>query len=306
MRIILTGGTGLIGKALAIDFIKQQHEVFVLSRDPERRPGQLPAGVKLVKWDGRSVEGWGHLVDGAEAIVNLAGESIAAGRWTDERKQRILNSRLNAGLAVVQAVEQASQKPNVVIQSSAVGYYGPSGDQDITEGTPPGKDFVSQVCVRWEGSTTNLEKMGVRRAIIRTGIVLDAHEGALVPMLLPFRLFTGGSLGNGRQWFPWIHLADEVSAIRFLIEHPEGSGPFNLAAPDPLTNAQFSRMLGKVLRRPALIPVPAFVLRLLFGEMATVLVDGQKVLPSHLENLGYQFRFPHIEPALRNILNKEG
>jgi uncharacterized protein (TIGR01777 family) len=301
MAIIITGGTGLIGRALVANLAADGHEVVLLSRTPERATG-LPAGARAEGWDGRTATGWGHLADGAKAIVNLAGESIAAGRWTAERKRHISESRLNAGRAVVQAVEAATHKPHVVIQASAVGYYGPRGDEEVTEETPPGNDFLAQVAVEWEGSTAPVEALGVRRAIIRSGVVLSSAGGALPPLLLPFKLFAGGPLGHGQQWFPWIHVADEVGAIRFLIEDQAASGPFNLTAPHPLTNAEFSRVLGRVLRRPAIMPTPAFALRLLFGEMATVLLDGQRAAPRRLLGLGFIFRLPEAEAALRDLL----
>ena len=207
MRTIITGGSGLIGRALAAELAAAEHEVIILSRTPGRVSG-LPAGVRAAGWDGRTAEGWQDLADGATAIVNLAGESIAAGRWTAARKRRIAASRQQAGAAVVQAVAGATTRPQVVIQASAVGYYGPRGDETITEDSAAGDDFLAQVCVPWETSTEEVERLGVRRAIIRTGIVLSRDGGALPRMMLPFRLFSGGPLGSGRQGFPWIHHAD--------------------------------------------------------------------------------------------------
>jgi uncharacterized protein (TIGR01777 family) len=301
VRVVITGGTGLIGRALSADLASDGHEVIVLSRWPQRVTG-LPASVRAERWDARSADGWAHLADGADAIVNLAGENIGAGRWTEERKRRILDSRLDAGRAVVQAVERASQKPAVVIQASGIGYYGPRGDEEIAEDEAPGQDYMAQLAVRWEDSTAPVEALGLRRATIRSGVVLSAQEGALPRMLLPFRLFVGGPLGSGRQWFSWIHLEDEAAAIRFLIENEAASGPFNLTAPNPLTNAQFSRVLGRVMGRPAFMPTPGFALRLLFGEMAALLLDGQRGVPRRLLGLGFQFRFPEAEAALRDLL----
>jgi len=301
MRALITGGSGLIGQALATDLVRNGNEVIILSRRPERITGLL-AGVRAERWDGRTAEGWYSLADGADAIVNLAGENISSGRWTDERKRTILQSRLNAGQAVVQAVKAADNKPGVVIQASGIGYYGPRGNEEITEETPPGHDFLAGLATDWESSTASLEALGVRRAIIRTGVVLSNEGGALPRMLLPFRFFIGGRLGGGRQWFPWIHIADEVGAIRFLIENEAASGPFNLSAPIPLINAEFSHLLGQRLRRPALMPTPEFALRLLFGEMATALLDGQQAIPKRLLQLGFTFRFPEAGPALRDLL----
>lgn len=306
MRIIITGGTGLIGRALAADLTGDNHEVIVLSRAPERA-ASLPTGVRAERWDARTAEGWGALADGADAIVNLAGESIAGAgfipsRWTTERKRRIRDSRLNAGRAVVQAVESASVKPRVVVQASGVGYYGPRGDEELTEEASPGQDFLARTAIEWEASTAPVESLGVRRAIIRSGTVFSTKGGALPRLLLPFRLFVGGPFGTGRQWFHWIHIADEVRAICFLIENEAASGPFNLVAPDLLTNAEFSRVLGRVMRRPALMRVPAFALRLLLGEMSIVLLEGQRAVPRRLQDLGFTFRFPEAEAALRDLL----
>jgi uncharacterized protein (TIGR01777 family) len=301
MRVLITGGSGLIGRALATELVRNGNEVIILSRRPERIIG-LPAGVCAERWDGRTAEGWHSLADSADAIVNLAGENISSGRWTDERKRAILQSRLNAGQAVIQAVKAADNKPGVVIQASGIGYYGPRGNEEITEETPPGRDFLAGLATDWESSTASLEVLGVRRAIIRTGVLLSAEGGALPRMLLPFRFFVGGRLGSGRQWFPWIHIADEVFAIRFLIENEAASGPFNLSAPIPLTNVEFSHLLGQRLRRPSLIPTPEFALRLLFGEMATALLDSQRAIPQRLLQLGFTFRFPEAGLALRDLL----
>jgi uncharacterized protein (TIGR01777 family) len=307
MRIIITGGTGVIGRELAASLREDQHEVIVLSRYPEQARG-LPEGVRAVWWDGRTAKAWGYLVDGADAIVNLAGESIGGSglipaRWTPERKQRILQSRLNAANAVVEAVNAATRKPGVVIQASAVGYYGASGDSVITEASAPGNDFLAQVCVQWEQATAALETMGVRRAVIRTGLVLSAGGGVLPRLMLPFRFFVGGALGTGRQWYPWIHIDDLTHAIRFLITRADASGSFNLTAPNPVTNGDFSRALGHAMHRPSLFPVPSFALRLALGEMATLVLDGQRAVPRRLEDLGFVFRFREAEAALRDLLD---
>lgn len=273
----------------------------MLSRHPENVTG-LPAGTRTAAWDGRTAQGWGSLADGAQAIINLAGENIGDGRWTDERKLRIRQSRVQAGAAVVEAVRSASVKPHVVIQASAVGYYGPHGDEELNESSPSGQDYLAQVATAWEASTVGVEELGVRRAILRTGIVLSRAGGALSRMLLPFRLFAGGPYGSGRQWFPWIHIADEVGAIRFLACDPDATGPYNLNAPAPLTNREFVKVLGRTLRRPAWLPVPAPALRMLLGEMATLLLDGQHTLPARLQQTGFQFRYPEAGAALRDLL----
>jgi hypothetical protein len=302
MRVLITGGTGMVGRALSANLVADGHEVIVLSRTPSKAKG-LPAGVLVQQWDAKTAGGWGHLADGADAIVNLAGENIGAGRWTDERKARIENSRLDAGRAVVEAVEQASQKPKVVIQASGVGYYGPRGDEELTEDASPGEDWAAQVVIHyWEAATEPVEAMGVRRAIIRTAPILDANEGALPRMVLPTKLFVGGPLGGGKQWLSWIHLQDAVAGIRFLIENPQAHGPFNLSAPNPVTNGQFMRALGRVLGRPSIMPTPAFAIKLLFGEMATVVLDGQRAIPKRLQELGFEFQFLIVEAALKDVL----
>jgi uncharacterized protein (TIGR01777 family) len=260
-------------------------------------------GIRQEKWDGRTTQGWGHLADGADAIVNLAGVNLSSGRWTVKRKKEILESRTNAGAAVVQAIQQAANKPRLVIQSSAVGYYGPSDIELLNETTPPANDFLARVCQTWEDSTQPVEDLGVRRVVTRSGVVLSTESGALPRMLLPFKFFAGGPLGSGRQWLSWVHLEDEVRALRFLIDNPEAQGPVNISA-KPVTNRQFSQTIGKVMRRPAFFPVPAFVIRLLFGEMSTVVLDGQSVSAKRLMDLGFQFSFPEVEVALEDLLDR--
>jgi hypothetical protein len=306
MRVIITGGTGLIGRALAQELSGGGYEVVLLSRRPDQAIG-LPAGVRAERWDGRTATGWGSLVEDAAAIVNLAGENLAGEsllprRWTSARKDRIVRSRLDAGKAVVEAVEAAATKPRVVIQSSGIGAYGPHLDEELTEEAPIGSDFLSALASEWEASTSAVEALGVRRAVIRIGVVLNRSGGALTRLLLPFRLFAGGWFGSGRQWLSWIHTADLVAAIRFLIEDPRASGVLNLTAPQPLTGRDFGRAIGRVMGRPAFLPVPAIALRLAFGEVSTVVIDGQRVLPSRLLDLGFRFRFPDADTALRDLL----
>jgi hypothetical protein len=301
MRIVIPGGSGMLGRRLAVDLASDGYEVIMLSRTPER-VGGLPSGVKVERWDGRSGDGWYHLADGAAAIINLAGESLAAGRWTDERKQRIVQSRTNAGAAVVDAVNAARVKPALVIQVSGVGYYGPHGDEMLTEGDGPGSDFGAQVCVQWEAGSAPVEALGVRRAVIRTGVVLAPEATALQRLMLPYRFFAGGRLGSGRQWFSWIHIADFLTGVRFLMEHVDASGVFNLTAPEPLPNADLAKALSQVMGRPAWMPVPAVAMRLLFGEMASVLLDGQRVVPGRLTEMGFRFRFPDVRSALKELV----
>lgn len=301
MRVIVAGGTGLIGRALAEELTAAGHQIVVLSRRPEQVRGLTP-GVEIAGWDGRTAKGWGSLVEGAGGIVNLTGENLAQGRWSEERKEALRQSRLQAGQAIVDAVEAAQKKPYALIQASGIGYYGPHGDEEVTEESPPGNDFLGRLAVEWEASTAAVEAMGVRRAVIRTGVVLSLAGGALPRLMLPFRFFVGGPLGSGRQWVSWIHIADEARAIRFLLENESTYGPYNLAAPNPLTNRQLARLLGRVLRRPAFFPVPAPALRLLFGEMADVLLTGQRAVPRRLLAAGFRFRFSEAETALMNLI----
>ncbi len=300
MRTILLGGSGFIGSLLARDLLADGHEVVIVSRRPIEV--RIPEGAQAAGWDGASAEGWGRLVDGADAVLNLAGESIGGGRWSRARKERILRSRELAGEAVCAAVEAARTKPRVVFQISGVGYYGTAGDQVIAEGEPAGSDFLAQVARRWEDATLPVEAMGVRRVVARTGVVLSASTGVLPRMMLPFRLFIGGPLGSGRQWVSWIHQADLVRGVRFLLENESASGVVNLTSPQPLSNADFGKTLGRVMRRPYWIPAPGFVLRLALGEMSMLVLEGQRVIPRRLHEMGFQFRFPTLESALRDLL----
>lgn len=302
MHTIITGGTGLIGRALVDSLVADGHTATVLTRSPQRHQGSFGPGVELVRWDGSSADGWGHLVETADAIVNLAGEGIADGRWTPERKKRIVQSRVDAGKAVTEAIRSATKRPEVLVQASAVGYYGPSDETILPESAPPGNDFLAQVCFDWEASSAEVESLGVRRAIIRTGVVISTQGGAFPKLALPFKLFAGGPIGSGKQYFPWIHIDDQVRAIRFLMENREASGPFNLAAPAPPTNKEFVQKLGKAMNRPALLPVPSFALKILFGEMSTVLLDGQRAVPAALERAGFGFTYPEATEATRDIL----
>ncbi len=302
MRVLITGGTGLIGSALIRSLRDSNSEITVLTRSPDRHQGLMQSGVRLVRWDGETAEGWGHLVSQVDAVVNLAGEGIADGRWSTARKERIRESRVRAGNALVSAIGDAESVPKTLIQSSAVGYYGPGADEIMTEQTSPGEDFLANVCSEWEASTAEVEAMGVRRVVIRTGVVLSSDGGALPRMTLPFRLFAGGPLGSGKQYFPWIHIADEVAAIRFLMENERASGPYNLAAPNPPQNREFVRDLGRAMGRPSLLPTPSFALQALFGEMSTVLLDGQRAVPARLQEDGYAFIFPETVAALRDLV----
>lgn len=305
MRVVITGGTGLIGSALARHLGAAGYDAVVLTRSLGK-VGPLPPGVRAEQWDGTTGKSWSHLLDGETSIVHLAGEGIADGRWSEDRKRRIRDSRITSGKAVLEAIQSASSRPKALLQGAAVGYYGPRGDDEILEGQPPGHGFLADVCVDWEASTAAAESLGVRRVLLRTGVVLAREGGALPRMAMPFRMMAGAPLGSGRQWLPWIHIADEIGAIRFLMERDDARGPFNLTAPKPVTNRELGDVLGRVLRRPSPLQalglgVPAPIFRAMLGEMADAVLDSQRVLPARLLDLGYPFRYPDIDSALRDL-----
>jgi uncharacterized protein (TIGR01777 family) len=300
MNILISGGSGFIGTALTRSLLADGHQVWILTRNTQR--AVVDVGVKYVSWEDLAEPGQPDLLAQMDAVVNLAGENIGARPWTRGRKERILASRLEAGKLLVEAIRKTGRRPEVFIQASAVGFYGLHPAGPVTEVSPAGSDYLAEVCKAWETSTLPVEEMGVRRVVIRTGVVLAKDEGPLPRMLLPFRLFVGGPLGNGKQGFPWIHPADEVAAIRFLIENEKAVGVFNLCSPYPLSNAVFGRMLARVMKRPFWLPAPPFALRLLLGEMSTLVVDGQYMIPARLQELGYRFRFESAEDALQDLL----
>jgi hypothetical protein len=307
MRVLMTGGTGLIGRALTSELVAAGHAVTILTRRPE---GHLPGGAEYVAWDGSTLAEASRLVEQCDAVIHLAGQSIAGEntfsilfrRWSPGVKREILASRLRAGEGLLRAIEGAHSKPKVFLQSSAVGYYGADVRYPVDETAPPGEDFLARVCVAWEQSSARVEAWGMRRAILRSGVVLSSEGGVLPMVALPFRFFAGGRLGDGRQPFSWIHVHDEARAIRFLLEDSGASGAFNLVAPHLITNADLAHTLSPALRRPGWLPVPAFALRALLGEKASLVLQGQQVLPRRLESLGFSYSFPRIEPALHDLL----
>ncbi|MCC6614621.1 MAG: TIGR01777 family protein [Anaerolineae bacterium] len=299
MRVIITGGTGLIGRRLTAQLLADNHEVIVLTRNPEKSEN-LPSGAHAHKWDAQTAEGWGQLVNGDTAIVNLAGRSIMNIPFTESHKQRVLESRLAAGRAVKMAVEQAAEKPRVIIQSGAIGYYGNRGDDVMTEESAPADDWFGGVCKAWEDAVDGAQARIVK---MRTGFVIDTAGGGLKPFLLAGRFF-GGWLGNGQQWMSWIHLDDECRAIRFLIDHEDASGPFNLVAPNPVRNKEFVKTIAKVMGTAALVPAPEFALRLALDGAASLVLDSQRVSAQKLLDLGFEFKFSTLEPAMRDLLKK--
>ncbi len=300
MRVVILGGSGFIGRALTRCLARDGHEVVIVSRGAPLAAG---GGVSYAPFDGRSGAGWRERLDGADVLVNLAGENIASGYWTAARKHRILESRLAAGRAVMDALATVSSRPAVLVQGSATGYYGDRGEAPAAEDGPVGRGFLAEVAAKWEASTAGAEALGVRRVVARTAVVLDGRGGALPRMLAPFRFFIGGPLGSGNQWFPWIHLVDEVRAIRFLLECSEAQGPYNLAAPGAVTQRELAQAIGRALSRPAWLRAPETALRLVLGEMAQELfLNGVRALPQRLTRLGFAFRFPTLTAALDDIL----
>ena len=298
MKVLIAGASGFIGKALCKE-LYNDYEVIALSRDVRRSAAVIGAYAKVIEWDGRTTGTWVKYADESYAIINLAGEPIASGKWTNSKKAGILHSRLDSTRAIVAGIKQLKNKPSVVIQASAIGYYGPQGNEELTEKSPSGKGFLSEVCQGVELCTEPLSGLGVRSVVIRTGVVLDKAGGALPKLAKPFKYFVGGYPGSGKQWFSWITLEDEVAAIRFLMESDKQQGVFNLTAPEPVTMKDFCRKLGKELRSPSWTFVPGFVLRKVYGEMADeMILSGQKVLPEKLLAAGFQFKYPKIREAL--------
>jgi uncharacterized protein len=302
MKIILAGATGFIGRALVRRLHARGDAVIVLTRNAAPPAGGFPEGVRAELWDGKRQGGWSAALDGADAVVNLAGASIGSGRWTKARKDELLRSRIEPTRALAQACASVASAPSVFVSASAVGFYHPTGDAPVTEEDPSGTGFLAEMARQWEGEARTAERSGVRVVITRFGVVLGRGGGALERMLLPFRLFAGGSLGSGKQWFPWIHVDDVVGAILFAIDSPRLSGPVNFVAPDPLTMRAFARILGGVLHRPSWLPVPAFALRLLLGEMSVIVLGGRPVVPAKLVEAGYPFAYSRVAVALRSFL----
>lgn len=302
MNVLIAGGSGLIGSSLTQALLQAGNKVWILSRSPERV--RLPAGAQAVGWDAATTQGWGEWIEHVDAMVNLTGENLGAGRWTATRRARFYSSRVDSGKAILAAIAQAASKPKVLIQSSAIGYYGNGGDRELDESSPAGSDSLAQLCVDWENSTRAVEELGVRRVVIRTGVALAPDAEVFKRLSLPFRLFVGGPVGSGRQWLAWIHMTDVIAAIQFLIENPAAQGPYNLTAPQPVRNADFGRLLARVMRRPYWMPVPAFALKLVLGEMSRLVLDGQRAVPRRLLEAGYPFRYSQLETALHSLLAK--
>jgi len=298
VRIFVTGATGFLGRALTLRLLGAGHQVTAWVRDESKAVSLLGSDVELVS----ASSNIGEQIGRAEAVVNLAGEPVFAGRWTAARKHAIVESRVNLTRAISTAIAQSASRPKVLISASAVGYYGDRGDQVVEDDAAPGNDFLATLCRDWEAAAREAQKAGVRVFIPRIGIVLGAEEGALAQMVLPFRFGAGGPIGSGRQYVPWIHLNDMIAIIFAALEDTRMSGPVIAAAPNPATFRELAKAIGAVLHRPAILPVPAFVLRTVLGEAAAMLLTGQRVRPQRLEELGFKWCYREIGAALRDIL----
>jgi len=302
MKVVLAGGTGFIGSALVDAMLQRGDQVVLLTRDLPAAQRRWDGKVDARLWNGRDPGPWVLAVDGADAVVNLAGESVAGGRWTPERKLVLIKSRVDTTRALVAAIAQAVEKPLVFVSASAVGFYGESPSQERAEDANRGTDFLAALCGQWERDARDAEKSEVRVVSTRFGVVLGKGGGALAKMLTPFKLGVGGPLGSGRQPFPWVHIDDVVGAILFVVDEAALTGPVNVTGPQTLTNAEFTKALGRALHRPAFLPAPAFALRLALGEMSSMLLGGQNAPPKKLLARGYQFRYPTLDAALASLL----
>jgi hypothetical protein len=297
MRIMITGGTGFIGSALCQYLRHQGHQLTVLARQPERVPLICGPDIATI----RELGEWPPELH-FDAVINLAGEPIMARRWSAARKRLLWDSRVTLTSRLVERMAEAQQKPAVFISGSAIGIYGNQGDRELDENSPSADGFSAELCAAWEQAAKSAETLGIRVCVLRTGLVIGHGGGFLARMLPLFRLGLGGRIGDGHQWMSWIHLADQVALIRFLLESPDARGAFNATAPHPVTNTEFTRALAGALRRPAVLPLPAWLLKFGAGEMSELLLGSQNVLPRKAMARGFEFAFPHLEPALRDAI----
>lgn len=304
MKVLVIGGTGLIGRAVIKRLLLDGHSPIVVTRNVRRSQTKVPSGAEVFEWDAHSVETIVPALEGSEGVVNLAGENIGV-RWTPQVKERLVRSRVGTTRALTEAMRKATKKPSVLLQASAVGYYGyeQPAVSELDETAPAGSDFLANLCREWEAESADLNLLGIRRIVARIGVVLSPEGGALARMILPFKLGVGGPIGTGKQPLSWVSLDDVAGAIVFLLTHPVAEGVFNITSPNPVTSAEFACALGRALHRPAFFPIPGFVLKAAFGEMAeALLLNGQRVLPRRLQDLGYSFRHPDLASALPEIL----
>jgi len=298
MKILITGASGLIGTALRRSLAEKGRGMLLASR-------REPKDERHIQWDPSTGFADEDLVrlEGLDAVVHLAGESISGLRWTDEKKKAIRDSRVQGTRTIIEAFARLEKKPKVFISGSATGFYGDRGDSEMNESNSAGDTFLSEVCKEWEAESRRAEDMGIRTVLLRTGIVLSKNGGALATMLTPFKLGVGGVVGSGKQWMSWVSLDDVVGIINFVLENEEIHGPVNAVAPNPVTNAEFTKALGKELYRPTILPLPEFAVKLVFGEMGdALLLDSTRVVPKRLLEAGYEFKFTDLQPALRHAL----
>lgn len=304
MHVFILGATGLIGKRLVHQLVKRGDRVSVLTRSPKKANERLGSAVTVVEGDPNRPGPWQQTLSEVDAVVNLAGEPVADRAWTASQKALIRDSRLLSTRHVVEGMKAAAKKPSVLVQGVAVGIYGDRGDEVLSEKAPPlsPPDFLSQLCEEWEAEALHARDAGVRVVLVRTGVVLDKSGGALEKMLIPFKMFVGGPLGDGRQWFPWIHVEDQVGLMLYALDQGTVSGAVNAVAPNSVTMGEFSQTLGRVLHRPSLMAAPRFALKLAMGERAEVMLASQRVRPDRIQELGYRFQYPQLEAALRSVL----
>jgi uncharacterized protein len=304
MRIIVTGGTGFIGRALVNELLENGHNVTVLSRNATGARALLPSSAACINWDPRSAGTWTKVFHDTDAVINLAGAPIAEKRWTEARKRLIWDSRVSATRAIVETLRSHATKPCVLVNASGIGYYGASDDHLLDEGAARGTGFLADLCLAWEAEAMNAAEFGTRVVIVRTGMVLEADGGALPKLVLPFRLFAGGPIMPGTQWVSWIHRSDHIGLIQWALSRAMVSGPINAVDPEPVTMKTFCEVLGQVIHRPSWLPVPGFALNILLGELGSLMTTGQRVIPSKAMAEGYTFQYPTLETALRAVLTR--
>ena len=304
MHIVVTGGTGFIGRPLCASLCQEGHRVTLLTRREEEAQRLFGSTVTIVEWNGSEAGAWEHCLEEADAVINLAGAPIADGRWTDARRRILTESRVLTTRLLVEALSRRSSKPRTLVNASGIGYYGASDDRVLSEGAARGQGFLADLCMAWEAEALRAAEFGVRVVMLRTGMVLEQDGGALPKMLLPFRLFAGGPILPGTQWVSWIHRRDHIGLIQWLLTTPRVSGPVNAVAPEAVTMNRFCQVLGQVLQRPSWLPVPGFALHVALGELGTLMTTGQRVHPAKALFGGYVFHYPTLEPALRAIVTK--
>jgi uncharacterized protein len=304
MNIVVAGGTGFIGGTLCRSLVGEGHRVSILTRRPGQVSRQTDVRLNSMSWNAQDTGPWEQVLEGADAVINLAGAPIADARWTDARKQLITDSRVLTTRLLVRAMSQRSSKPSTFISASGIGYYGASDDRRLDEGAARGQGFLADLCLAWEAEALRAAEFGARVVTLRTGMVLERDGGAVPKMLLPFRFFAGGPIMPGSQWVSWIHRRDHIGLIQWALTTPTVSGPINVVAPEPVTMKTFCKVLGRVLHRPSWLPVPQFALNMLLGELGTLMTTGQRVIPAKAISGGYTFQYPTLEQALRAILKK--